>query len=85
MRGKAMSKAKLTWPEIQAKYPDQWVALKDCEMKKGADIISGVVAYTESDISSDEMVLKAVKEGNLQVRFTTPRTDFGHEIGALMA
>lgn len=41
------SNERLTWEQIEERYPHQWVGLKDIEFdSRGADIISAVVAVT---------------------------------------
>ena len=74
---------RMSWNEIKKEYPSQWVALVDCTMKRGVDVVSGVVKYTERDKTSDEMACEAIKSGNLVVRYTTPEEETC--MGALMA
>ena len=65
-----MSKAikRMTWDEITRAYPDQWVGIVDAEMD-GPDVVSGIVKYTEKDMSSDEMALRTVR-GEIVARDT---------------
>ena len=72
---------RLTWKQIQEKYPDQWVGIVDASFSNAATISSGVVKYTEKDMSRDEMALRTVK-GEMYARYTTP--DKYASVGALM-
>ncbi|WP_026493781.1 MULTISPECIES: hypothetical protein [unclassified Butyrivibrio] len=55
-----MTKEKMSWKEIQEKYPDKWVALTDAE-KSGSKIISAVPVKVcdESEMYDAELELKA--------------------------
>lgn len=50
-----MLEKRMTWREIQEKYPEQWVGLTDVEYKpdNDASIRSAIVKYT--DKSKDEL------------------------------
>lgn len=64
---------RLTWKEIQSKYPDQWVGLIDVEFEPDNDatIKSAVVKYT--DKSKDELTLIQIQtHGELLSVYTTP-------------
>ena len=38
---------RLTWQQIQEKYPDQWIGLVDITWKNDANIESAVVKYVD--------------------------------------
>ena len=62
---------RLTWKEIQEKYPDQWVGLVDIDWKNSANVRSAVVKYT--DKSCDELFLMGLHdEPDLHSFYTTP-------------
>lgn len=62
---------RLTWKQIQEKYPDQWVGLKDVEYEphNDASIKSAVILYT--DKSKGELTRMMLK-GECVSRYTTP-------------
>jgi hypothetical protein len=43
---------KMTWEEINSKYPDQWVSLTNIDYDKNGDVKSGVVVAVGSDLKS---------------------------------
>lgn len=68
---------KLTWEEIQEKYPDQWVGLTDVEYEpdNGATIKTAIVKYT--DKSKNELTMMQVQtHGKILARYTTPDNIF---------
>ena len=67
-------KERLTWEEIEEKYPDQWVGLVDVEFEDTINIKSAVVKYT--DKSHDELLLLKMEEKDLVHRYTTPDNVF---------
>lgn len=66
---------RMTWKEIQEKYPDQWVGLTDVEYVNddGVSVESAVVKYT--DKSKSELTRLAIK-GEIVSRYTTPDNIF---------
>lgn len=50
---------RLTWKEIQEKYPDQWVGLVDIKWKNDSNIESAVVKYT--DKTKDELLIMQIE------------------------
>ena len=62
---------RLTWEEIQEKYPDQWVGLDKVEYEPDnmATIKSAIVKYI--GLSKDELGHKMLK-GEIVSRYTTP-------------
>lgn len=66
-----MLEERLTWREIQEKYPEQWVGLTDVEYKpdNDASIRSAIVKYT--DKSKDELT-EMMLNGECISRYTTP-------------
>lgn len=66
-----MSEERLTWKEIQEKYPEQWVGLIDVEYKpdNNASILSAIVRY--KDKSKDELT-EMMLSGKCISRYTTP-------------
>ena len=61
---------RMTWDEITAAYPDQWVGLTDVDWKNEANVRSAVVKYT--DKSRDELIGMQIKSDNLYSVYTTP-------------
>lgn len=66
---------RMTWKEIQEKYPDQWVGLVDVEYMNndGVSIETAVVKY--ADKSKSELTRLAL-EGEIVSRYTTPDNMF---------
>lgn len=62
---------RLTWKEIQKKYPDQWVGLVDVKYvdNDGATVESAVVKYT--DKAKGELT-RMVLKGEIISRHTNP-------------
>lgn len=62
---------RLTWEQIQKKYPDQWVGLTDVQYKNndGVTVESAVVKYTDKTKSQ---LTKLVLEGEIISRHTNP-------------
>ena len=62
---------RMTWNEITAAYPNQWVGLRDVIRKDtSADVASAVLAYT--DKSRTELLRMQIREGNLVTMHTSP-------------
>ena len=73
---------RLTWEQIQEKYPDQWVGLSEVEYEPDNDatIVSAVVQYT--DKTKDELTLIQIRtKGGLMGVYTTP--DYVFQLGAV--
>ena len=66
-----MAEERLTWKEIQGKYPEQWVGLIDVEYKSdnSASILTAIVRYT--DKSKNELT-EMMLSGECISRYTTP-------------
>ncbi|EOS37199.1 MAG: hypothetical protein K1W27_18470 [Lachnospiraceae bacterium] len=66
---------RMTWEEIQKKYPDQWVGLVDVEWcpDNTATVKSAVIKYT--DKSKDELTIMMLR-GEIDARYTTPDNFF---------
>lgn len=66
---------RMTWEEIQKKYPDQWVGLVDVKYVEddGISVESAVVKYT--DKSKSDLTRLALK-GEIISRYTTPDNIF---------
>ena len=66
------NKKRMTWKEIVAAYPDQWVGLTDVDWKNEATVRSAVVKYT--DKSSTELLSMQIDDNghNLYSVYTTP-------------
>lgn len=66
-----MNNERLTWKQIQEKYPDQWVGLVDVEYEPDnpASIKSAVVEY--SDMKKSDCTRMTVL-GEIIGRYTTP-------------
>ncbi len=72
---------RLTWEEIQEKYPDQWVGMVDVKYMDddGVSVESGVVKYV--DTPEYDLLMMAVR-GEAVVRYTNP--DGVMQVGVLM-
>ena len=64
---------RLTWDEIQEKYPDQWVGLVDIKWKYDSNIESAIVKYV--DKSKDELLMMQIKDEIFSC-YTTPDNVF---------
>lgn len=66
---------RMTWKQIQEKYPDQWIGLTNVEYMNndGVSIELAVVRYT--DKSKSELTRLALK-GEIVSRYTTPDNIF---------
>ncbi len=66
---------RMTWEEIQKKYPDQWVGLVDVKYvdDDGISVESAVVKYT--DKTKSDLTRLALK-GEIISRYTTPDNIF---------
>ena len=77
-----MADERLTWHEIQEKYPDQWVGLVDVinEEDNYSTIKSAVVKYT--GMSKSELThMQIVTKGDVLARYTNPNGVF--QLGVL--
>jgi len=61
---------RLTWEEIKAKYPNQWVGLSEIEWKNEANVKTAVIKYTDKS-ASDMLRLRILGEDVVSI-FTTP-------------
>lgn len=77
-----MATVNMRWSDIQKKYPNQWVGLKNVVWKNAATIDTAEVCYTENDISSDDMAFLAIQGDIDAAKYTTP--DNENSVGALM-
>ena len=70
-----MIEKRLTWEEIQKKYPDQWVGLDDVKYvdDDGISIESAIIKYL--DKTKSELTRMALK-GEIVSRYTTPDNIF---------
>lgn len=66
-----MDDVRMTWTEIQMKYPDQWVGLVDVKYHNddGISIESGIVKYVGRP--KGELTRKML-EGEIDAVYTTP-------------
>ena len=66
---------RMTWEEIQKKYPDQWVGLVDVKYvdDDGISVESAVVKYTDKSKSD---LTRLVLKGEIISRYTTPDNIF---------
>lgn len=71
---------RLTWKEIQEKYPDQWVGLVDVKYidDDGISVESAVIKYL--DKTKGELTRLAL-QGEVVSRYTTP--DHIFQLGAV--
>lgn len=73
---------RLTWEQIQNKYPDQWVGLTEVEYEPDNDatVKSAVVKYTDK-LKNELTRLQIQTSGNLLGIYTTPDNVF--QLGAV--
>ena len=72
-----MANERLTWKQIQEKFPDQWVGLVDIEYEPDNDatIRYATVKYTNKN--KDELTeMQIDTEGKVLARYTTPDNIF---------
>lgn len=62
---------RLTWEEIQERYPDMWLGLTDVEYvdDDGVSVESAIVKYT--DKTKDELLVMAFA-GEIVSKYSTP-------------
>jgi hypothetical protein len=72
MRGVGMNE-RLTWEEIKAKFPDQWVGLTSVEYKtdNSASIKSGILLYTDKGLN-ELTEIQSETNGETIAVYTTP-------------
>ena len=63
---------RLTWEEIERRYPDQWVGLTDVAWENPANVRSAVVSYTEKEMDKSDMLMKQIKGEGVYTVYTTP-------------
>ena len=70
-----MDNVRMTWKEIQEKYPDQWVGLIDVKYHNddGISVESAVIKYT--DRPKGELTRRMLN-GEIVSRYTTPDNIF---------
>lgn len=66
---------RMTWKEIQERYPDQWVGLVDVEWKNQSNIISAIVKYTDKEVDKNDLVRMQIR-GEIFSCYTTPDNAF---------
>ena len=79
-KGSDFMAERLTWKQIQEKYPDQWVGLVDVQYRDddGISVESAVVKYTDKTKSE---LTRIVLKGEIVSRHTNPE---GHlQLGAV--
>lgn len=64
-----MDKQRLTWKEIQKKYPDQYVGLIDVK-KDPVNLLTAIVYCSSSDTNEDDMHIMAYN-GEISLEYTT--------------
>ena len=64
-----MENKRMTWDEIVAKYPDQWVGLIDVE-GSGVNVRSAVVVCADKDVGKIQR--QQVKNHDIYGTYTTP-------------
>lgn len=68
-----MAGQRLTWKEIQEKYPDQWVGLVDVTWQDESNIESAIVKYADKD--KEELLVMQIR-GEIFSCYTTPDNVF---------
>ena len=66
---------RLTWKEIQEKYPHQFVGIADCQPDSD-NFDTAIVKYTDKIITFEELFTKATS-GEVWMKYTTPDEDEG--------
>ena len=61
---------RLTWEQIEKKYPDQWVGLTDIDWEDAANIKSAIVSYI--GMSSADLLRMQIKDRSIHATYTTP-------------
>ena len=75
-----LDRKRLSWEEIKRVYPGQNVGLVSVEKKPNSEIVlSGIVKYTDKDMSYDNLALLAMKN-EITLRYTTIDEDTINEI-----
>ena len=69
----SLKEERLTWKEIQEKYPDQWIGLVAVEWKNDSNVASAVVKYIDKT-SGELLKLQMGGEPGLFSCFTTPES-----------
>lgn len=66
---------RMTWEQIQKKYPNQWVGLIDVQYQNddGISVESGIVKYTDKTKSE---LTRLVLKGEVVARHTSPEGHF---------
>ncbi len=62
--------ARMTWAEIAAKYPDQWVSLIDVSLEENGDVKSGIVEATGPDLKTVIKKNRNVRSSSHQFKYT---------------
>ena len=72
MIGGLFMSGRMTWKEIQKKYPKQFVYLTDVELENGNAVKSGIVVHATTN-PSDDFAVKAIR-GEVIEEYTAPDT-----------
>ena len=72
---------RLTWKEMNDKYPDRWLILKDAEYERGIDLVKGTVVKVCTDDEIDSVLVELLRKGDI---FDKIRTTPGIPAGALL-
>lgn len=67
---------KMTWEEIQKKYPSQWVSLANVEKDERGVLKSGIVVATGPDLKTVTRKLKRQKITSDLFEYTGPVKNF---------
>lgn len=72
-----MADGRLTWKQIQERYPDQWVGLVNVEYEPDNDSTIKYAIVKYSNKGKDELTeLQIDTEGEILARYTTPDNVF---------
>lgn len=69
-----MSSERLTWKQIQEKYPDQWIGITDVEYEEDNNSICSVLYIHKNKDELTEMQVDT--QGKILARYTTPDNVF---------
>ena len=72
-----MLSERLTWEQIQKKYPDRWVGIADVEYEEDNDSTIRYATVVYIDKSKDELTeMQVDTESRILARYTTPDNIF---------
>ena len=61
---------RLTWEEIESKYPDKWVGLSEVDWEDSSNVRSAIVLGTSD--TGDEYLRRQIRGEDVYTVYTTP-------------